>query len=86
MALTDRDRAILDLERGWWQDGRPKKWMIRDCLGLSSTRYYQLLGALVDTPDALAHDQLLVRRLRRQREERRRARFEPPPALAPRGR
>lgn len=75
MALSDRDRAILDLERSWWQVDSPKSVAIRD-LGLSPTRYYQLLGALLDLPDAEAYDPLVVRRLRRLRRLRRRARFE----------
>jgi hypothetical protein len=39
-----------------------------------STRHYQRLNVLIDRPEALAHDPLLVRRLLRLREERRRHR------------
>ena len=39
-----------------------------------STRYYQVLNALIDRPEALAFDPLLVRRLRRLRAARQRAR------------
>jgi len=45
-------------------------------LGLSGTRYYQLLGTLLDSPEADTYDPLVVRRLRRLRDRRRRARFE----------
>lgn len=76
MALTDRDRAILDLERGWWLLPSSKGAAIRDRLGISPTRYYALLHLLIDDPDAAAHDPLLVRRLRRARTARRRARVE----------
>lgn len=76
MGLSDRDRAILDFERGWWMLPSSKGAGIREHLGLSPTRYYQLLGALVDDPDAATYDPLVVRRLRRTRLERRRARFE----------
>ena len=76
MALTDRDRAILDFERGWWLLPSSKGAAIRDRLDLSPTRYYQLLNRLIDDPAALAHDPLVVRRLRRGRAARRRARVE----------
>jgi hypothetical protein len=76
MALTDRDREILDFERSWWTEPGPKDTAIRARFELSGTRYYQLLTELVDDPDALAYDPLLVRRLRRARDRRRRARVE----------
>lgn len=74
--LTDRDRAILDFERGWWQIPSPKGAAIRACLDLSPTRYYQLLNDLLDEPAAADYDPLVVRRLRRARLRRRRARVE----------
>src|SRR5690606_7334305 len=73
--LTDRDRAILDFERSWWTDGGVKEAAIRDHFSLSATRYYQLLAEMLDSHEALAYDPLVVRRLRRDRERRRRARF-----------
>ena len=76
MALTDRDRAILDFERSWWTEAGPKDTAIRERFELSGTRYYQLLTELLDDPDAMEYDPLLVRRLRRLRERRRRARVE----------
>ena len=76
MALTDRDRAILDFERSWWTQSGPKDTAIRERFELSGTRYYQLLTELLDDPDALEYDPLLIRRLRRMRERRRRARVE----------
>jgi len=41
---------------------------------MSATRYYQVLNALVDKPEALAADPLLVKRLRRLRQSRQRTR------------
>jgi len=79
MQLTDRDRAILDFERTWWTEGGSKELAIRERFELSATRYYQLLADLIDSPDALAFDPLVVRRLRRVRDRRRRARFERSP-------
>lgn len=76
MGLSDREKAILDFERRWWSLPGPKEASIREHLALSGTRYYQLLARLVDSPDALGYDPLVVRRLRRLRDRRRRARFE----------
>jgi hypothetical protein len=74
--LDHRSRAILDFERSWWQMPGPKARGIRARFAMSAARYYQLLSRLIDSPEALAHDPLLVRRLRRQRARRRRERFE----------
>ncbi|MDP9389422.1 MAG: DUF3263 domain-containing protein [Actinomycetota bacterium] len=76
MGMSDRERAILDLERTWWREGGSKELAIRQRLGLSTTRYYQVLNHLLDSPQAAAYDPLVVRRLRRQRDLRRRARYE----------
>jgi hypothetical protein len=75
-ALDERSRAILDFERGWWQRPGPKERAIRTRFGLSSARYYQLLNRLIDSPEALRYDPMLVKRLRRLRVARRRQRFE----------
>lgn len=69
--LTRRDRAILDLERTWWKYPGAKVTAIREHIGCTEVRYYQLVGALIDRPEALAADPLLVKRLRRLRDERR---------------
>ena len=47
---------------------------VRSRLGLSPEDYYRALTAIIDQPGALAHDPLLVRRLRRQRLMRQRQR------------
>lgn len=70
--LSERARTVLDFERQAWKRSGPKEAAIRADLGLSSTRYYQLLGELIDTPDAYEYDPLLVLRLRQRRDERRR--------------
>ena len=72
--LTDTDRAILDFERNWWKYQGRKEAAILEIFGLSGTRYYQRLNALIDDPDALAYDAQLVNRLRRQRVSKQRAR------------
>ena len=72
--LSDRDQAVLEFERHWWKYAGAKEQAIRDQFDMSSTRYYQVLNALIDRPAALEHDPLLVRRLRRLRAARQRAR------------
>ncbi|UGQ14834.1 DUF3263 domain-containing protein [Yinghuangia sp. ASG 101] len=72
--LTERDLGILDFERQWWKHAGAKERAVRDRFGCSPTRYYQALNSLLDRPEALAHDPVLVQRLRRLREARQRAR------------
>ncbi|TDB71691.1 DUF3263 domain-containing protein [Micromonospora sp. KC721] len=73
-ALTEREQRILAFERQWWRHAGAKEQAIRDTFGLSATRYYQLLNALLDRPAALAAEPLLVGRLRRLRASRARTR------------
>lgn len=72
--LTEREEQILAFERRWWKHAGSKEQAIRDTFGLSATRYYQVLNGLLDHPAALAHDPVLVGRLRRLRSTRARAR------------
>ncbi len=72
--LSERDQAVLDFERQWWKYAGAKEQAIREQFSMSSTRYYQLLNAIIDRPEALVFDPLLVRRLRRLRAARQRAR------------
>jgi hypothetical protein len=72
--LADRDRAILEFERQWWRYAGAKEQAVRDLFEMSATRYYQVLNALIDRPEAMAHDPMLVKRLRRLRSSRQRAR------------
>jgi hypothetical protein len=76
VGLSERDRAILDFERSWWTEPGRKELAIRTRFEFSPTRYYRLLGLLIDSPDADSYDPLVVRRLRRIRDRRRRARYE----------
>ena len=80
MALSERDRAILDFERTWWTEPGPKDAAIRARFGVSPTRYYRLLNEVLESAEAMAYDPLVVLRLRRLRDRRRRARFEGRPA------
>ena len=73
-ALSERDQRMLALERQWWKYAGAKEQAIRELFDLSATHYYQILNALIDTEEALAHDPMLVKRLRRLRTSRQRAR------------
>ncbi|MBG6214591.1 MAG: DUF3263 domain-containing protein [Cryobacterium sp.] len=72
--LSERDEAVLAFERQWWRHVGAKEEAIRATFGLSAARYYQVLGALVDSPLALAFDPMLVKRLQRMRSVRSEAR------------
>ena len=72
--LTRREHDILAFERQWWKFAGAKEQAIRLRFDLSATRYYQVLNALIDRPEALAHDPMVVKRLRRLRAARQRAR------------
>jgi hypothetical protein len=72
--LSDRDREILAFERQWWKYAGAKEQAVRELFDMSATRYYQALNALLDRPEALAADPMLVKRLRRLRAARQRAR------------
>ena len=74
--LNERDKAILDFEREWWQHPGSKEDSIRQTFGLSAARYYQVLGPLISSEAALAYDPMLVKRLQRLRDERRNSRQE----------
>jgi Protein of unknown function (DUF3263) len=73
-ALSEREVRILAFERSWWRQPGAKEQAIAATLGLSPTRYYQLLNELIDRPESLRFDPVLVKRLRRQRARRQRMR------------
>jgi len=72
--LSERDQGVLAFERQWWKYAGAKEQAIREQFGMSATRYYQVLNSLIDRPEAIAHDPMLVKRLRRLRAARQRAR------------
>lgn len=69
--LSDAEAAVLAYEGRSWPGPGAKERAIREGLGLSPVRYYQLLNALMDDPRALAHAPGTVNRLRRIREAQR---------------
>ena len=72
--LSERDRAMLEFERQWWKFAGSKEEAIRQQFVMSGTRYFQILNDLIDRPEALTADPLLVKRLRRMRSSRQKAR------------
>jgi hypothetical protein len=72
--LTARDKEILEFERQWWKYSGAKEQAIRELFGMSATRYYQVLNALVDHPGAMSLDPMLIKRLQRMRNARARNR------------
>ena len=72
--LDARSREVLDFEREAWKLTITKARAIRERFGFSPGRYHQLLHRVIDRPEALEYDPMLVRRLRRVRDARRRAR------------
>ncbi|MGV8908011.1 MAG: DUF3263 domain-containing protein [Propionicimonas sp.] len=68
--LSEQQVALLEFEKQWWALPGSKESEIREHFDISPTRYYQLLNALIDSEAALAHDPLLVKRLRRLRSTR----------------
>jgi len=78
--LSERDRAVLAFEKQHFKYSGSKEQAIRDRFGMSATRYYQVLNALLDRPEALEFDPVVVNRLRRRRAGRQRARSSHPEA------
>ncbi len=74
--IDERQQAMLEFERNFWTYDEPKETLIRARFQCSADEYYAELNELLEQPEALAHDPLVVRRLQRQRIRRRRERFE----------
>lgn len=72
--LTGRDIEILDFERSWWKHAGVKEQAIKERFDMSATRYYQLLNELLESPAAMGHDPILVKRLKRLRAYRQKQR------------
>lgn len=68
--MTDLERAILEFEAKWWQFAGNKEAEIARRFEMTAVRYTQKLNHLLDNPEALAHDPILVNRLRRLRSQR----------------
>ncbi|MGH9291241.1 MAG: DUF3263 domain-containing protein [Acidimicrobiales bacterium] len=72
MALSRREREALDLEGDWWRSASTKQHAIRQRLGCSPATHYAMVRRLAGTPEAFEYDPLVVSRLRRRLDRRRR--------------
>ncbi|HEV2343072.1 MAG TPA: DUF3263 domain-containing protein [Actinocrinis sp.] len=72
--LSEYEQAVLTFEKQHWKYTGIKEQAIRDRFEWSPTRYYQVLNALLDRPEAQEFEPALVKRLRRLRDARQRAR------------
>lgn len=68
--LSESEAEILAFEKLRWKYAGAKDSAILERFGMSPTRYYQVLNALIDRPEAQAAEPLLVGRLRRLRDAR----------------
>jgi hypothetical protein len=76
--LSEQDMRVLRFERSTWRTVGAKEQAIAEVLGLTATRYYQVLNELIDTPEALKFDPVLVKRLRARRARRQKIRSSQP--------
>lgn len=67
--LSDRERVILAFEARRPGHSSAKEEAIRAELELTPARYYQLLDRVIESEQALIADPMLVRRLRRIRDD-----------------
>ncbi|KAB2807969.1 DUF3263 domain-containing protein [Pimelobacter simplex] len=82
--LSERERAMLEFERQWWRYPAAKESAIHEQFGMSAVLYYRSLHQLVDRPEAMAYDALVVKRVQRLRDEGRRRRSPARRAAQPR--
>lgn len=76
MPLSKLETDLLEFERTWWLEDQPKPQAVAERFGLTLAEYHDQLHKLIDSDEALGADSLLVRRLRRDRDRRRRERRE----------
>lgn len=74
--IDERQQAMLEFERTFWTFDEPKETLVRARFQCSADEYYAELNELLELPEALEHDPLVVRRLQRQRLRRRRERLD----------
>jgi hypothetical protein len=72
-SLTERELAIIDFEATWFTLDEDRHLAIRARFACSVEEYNLELNEVIDHPLAMSADPLVVRRLRRNRERRRRA-------------
>lgn len=65
--MTDDERRMLDIAGERWNYAGSLEQRVRDEFGISLTRFWQRVGQLCDTEEALAYAPVTVNRLRRLR-------------------
>ena len=68
--LSERDKRVLAFEARWPKHTGAKDHEIMRVFGFPAARYYQVLNVVIDSPAAVRHDPMLVRRLHRARDAR----------------
>ena len=72
--LSELEKAVLVFEQSWVMKPEAKDEAIRQTFDFSPTKYYQILSGLLDLRPALEFDPMLIKRLQRERDQRRRSR------------
>lgn len=72
--LTDLEKAVLVFEQSWVMRPEAKDEAIRQTFDVTPAKYFRMLSALLDSRAALEFDPMLIKRLQREREQRRRNR------------
>jgi hypothetical protein len=72
--LTDLEAGVLKVAASWWRHPGALEAHVLDTLGISLTRWHQILWRLLDDPRAAVVDPVTVGRWRRVREQRLHAR------------
>ncbi|MGY9072061.1 MAG: DUF3263 domain-containing protein [Acidimicrobiales bacterium] len=70
--LTELERALLAFETSWWSGSTPKDEAVRTEFQMTAEEYGIMIDQLIDREAAMEFDPLVVRRLRRLRDRRRR--------------
>lgn len=68
--LGEHELRVLEFEAVYSSNASRKAAEIRTRFGWTPARYYRILGELIDTPEAVRHDPMLVARLQRLRAAR----------------
>ena len=76
VSLTERQRAIIEFERTWWSLDDERDVLIRRRFACEPGAYNDELNQVLQDPEALAVDPLVVRRLLRLRDRKRRTRLD----------
>lgn len=68
--MSDDDKALLDLAGTFYAEESGRVAAMHSRFGMTPTRFWQRVNALLSSRDALEHDPVTVNRLRRLRSAR----------------